>query len=126
MSPAQEVDSHLLFSLKYEQEPAPSHNPVVPQGEDDRESHIGSAMFSSMNLQRPAEPVWLQDWQACLHSMLQHTPSVQKPETHSSSTSHGNPLSFFPHEPFEHCWPAAHSALVEQLDVHWPSDRSQV
>jgi hypothetical protein len=44
----------------------------------------GSGKPAGTNVQWPTDPVWLHDTQAPLHAMLQHTPSVQKPEEQSS------------------------------------------
>jgi hypothetical protein len=68
-----------------------------------------------MGQQVPRRPVWLQVTHAPWQATAQHTPSVQKPDAHSSAFAQLEPFIFRPQLPFTHCTPPAQSAFVAQV-----------
>jgi len=58
----------------------------------------------------------LHDWQGPLQATLQHTPSVQWLEAHSSSAVHTAPPDFWPQLPFTQRCPTAQVPV--QVDWH--------
>ena len=115
--PEHEDWPHTVSSEKSEHEPRPSQRPVLPQVVGSLAAHPGSDRPSEMNVHWPIDPVWLHDTQAPLQALLQHTLSTQKPEAQGWSGSQGLPLMLRPQLPATHCCPAAHWALVVQLEV---------
>lgn len=59
----------------------------------------------------PARPVWLHAKHGPWHEETQHTPSVQKPDAHSSPLAQVAPFILRPHVPFTHATPGAQSLL---------------
>jgi hypothetical protein len=66
------------------------------------------------------------DVHAPLQRVLQHTPSAQKPVTHSESFWHAGAESGPLHEPLVQRWPAAQSASFAHASRHCPVEGSHV
>jgi hypothetical protein len=72
--------------------PAPLHTPVLPQG--GLAPQPLCAVFAATLAQDPALAPTLHAWQVGQAPTPQQTPSVQKPEPHSSAPPQGMPLPF--------------------------------
>jgi hypothetical protein len=76
----------------------------------------GSGTPSAIGQHVPVRPVWLHAKHGPWHEETQHTPSVQKPDAHSSPLAQLAPFILRPHVPFTHATPGAQSLL----DTHAP------
>ena len=73
-----------------EQAPAPLQDD--PQGPVPLVHSPSGSAPATVGLQRPARPVWLQDRQVPLQSLLQQTPSAQWPEAQALSLAQAVPF----------------------------------
>jgi hypothetical protein len=97
------------------QAPAPSHVPSSPQVSEPLSAHWPSGSCpAGMVEQVPAVPARLHDWQIPLHAVVQHAPSSQKPELHSSAVVHAPPSGFLPQLELMQVFGAAQSASFAQ------------
>lgn len=78
------------------QPPSPLHIPLPPHVSGASFLHIpcGSATPAFTGLHSPIIPGWLQLTHAPVQARLQHTPSAQKPEPHSSPQAQARPIPF--------------------------------
>jgi hypothetical protein len=106
--------------------PVPSQVPSRPQlaWVAAAQRDFGSAPPSTTGEQVPTFPVTLQDRQvppvASLQVVLQQTPSVQLPLTHSAGAAQVAPLGLRPHELFVQVLGLTQSALVVQALLQAP------
>jgi hypothetical protein len=106
--------------------PAPSQVPSRPQlvWAAAAQRDFGSAPPSTTGEQVPTFPVTLQDRQvpplASLQVVLQQTPSVQMPLTHSAVAAQVAPLGLRPHELLMQLFGLTQSALVVQALLQAP------
>jgi hypothetical protein len=91
---------------------------------------LGSAPPAATGEQVPTFPVTLQDRQvppvASLQVVLQQTPSVQLPLTHSAAAAQAAPLGLRPHELLMQVLGLTQSALVLQALLQAPVAALQV
>ena len=82
----------------FSQPPNPSHVPVLPQLGSPWSVQIarGSGAAGSTGQQVPVRPASAQDTQPPSQATLQHKPSAQNVEAHSTPVAHFAPFSFLP------------------------------
>jgi hypothetical protein len=102
--------------------PAPSQVPSVPHVIAPWSAHcpIGSAP-SGTSMHRPSLPAIAHDLQVPEHAAVQQTPCAQIADAHSLPPVQVAPGGFGPQLPLTHAAPATQSALVAQVDRHFPS-----
>jgi hypothetical protein len=95
--------------------PAPSQVPSRPQVSAPLSAHWPSGSCPAGIVEHvPAVPARAHELQIPLHSVLQHAPSSQNPELHSSGAVHAPPSGFLPQLALMHVFGAVHSASFEQ------------
>jgi hypothetical protein len=112
--PAHDGSTHTVSAAYIAHDPKPSHAPVWPHFAAPLSLQImrGSGTPWSMGQQVPTLPVWLHETHAPWQATAQHTPSVQKPDAHSSFVLQLMPRILSPQLPAMHCTPGAQSAFV--------------
>jgi hypothetical protein len=114
--PAHDGSTHTVSGPYFAQAPKPSQAPVWPHfvAPLSLQTWRGSGTPWSMGQQVPTRPVWLQLTHAPWQATAQHTPSVQKPDAHSSFFAQVEPFILRPQLPLMHCTPIAQSAFDVQ------------
>ena len=117
-SPAHDGSEHTVSAAYFAHAPKPSHAPVCPQlvAPMSLQTLRGSGLPASMGQHVPKRPVWLHVWHGPWHESAQQTPSVQKPESHSSFFEQLMPFILRPQLPLAHVCPDAQSLLVVQVE----------
>jgi hypothetical protein len=117
--PAHDGSTHTVSGPYFEHRPKPSHVPVSPHFAVplSLQTPRGSGLPRSMGQHVPRRPVWLHDTHAPWHATAQHTPSVQKPDPHSSFFVQLVPFILRPQLPV-----ASHNTPIAQslFDLHEP------
>ncbi len=114
------LDPHDVPAAATRQCPAPSHLPVVPQVVFDVAQLSASLAPSATFAQAPFDVAHV--WHVPQLAVVQHVPSTQLPDVHSSSWLQLEPLDLRPgpHEPLRHTLPEAQSASAVQRCKHAP------
>jgi hypothetical protein len=100
----------------FAQPPSPLQVPFCPQlSTGSTRQRSGSAAPAPSGLHSPGFAGWLQRTHAPVQARLQHTPSAQKPETHSAAEEHAPPSGFLPQLSFMHVRPAQSSSRLQLL-----------
>jgi hypothetical protein len=115
--PAHDGGTHTVSGPYFAQAPNPSHAPVWPHFAAPLSLQIlrGSGTPWSIGQHVPRRPVWLHETHAPWQATAQQTPSVQKPDAHSSFFAQLEPFILSPQLPFMHCTPIAQSAFDAQV-----------
>jgi hypothetical protein len=122
-APTQEMVALQAVLLPQSSQEPPEHLPSVRQVAWPVVGQAASAVPSTTGPQVPSVPDALsaaeQAWQAPLHCVVQHTPSVQNPLVQSPPAAHMAPVPSFPMHtlPLQKL-PAAHWALVVHAPKH--------
>jgi len=100
-SPVHDGTTHTVSAAYFAHEPKPSHAPVWPQlaAPASLQTPRGSGLPESTGQHVPNRPVWLHETHAPLHSSEQHTPSTQKPDSHSALVAQLMPFILGPQLP---------------------------
>ena len=111
---------HIVLGLHRLQPPAPSHWPFVPHdvAGEDAQSPAKSALPAATFEQVPAEPERLHARHVPLHSVSQHTPSMQKVLAQSAAAVQVAPNPLVPQRPSTHIFPATHSVVSWHESMH--------
>jgi hypothetical protein len=116
----QDCPAQIVPTLYFEQPPAPSQRPFVPQvgAFMSTQTPRGSTLSAAIIVHLPGADASAQLRQAPVQSVLQQTPSTQWLDAHSPAAAQLWPSAFGPHEPLTQTWPASHWAFVVHADVH--------
>jgi hypothetical protein len=81
--------------------------------------HFGSGAPAAVGMHCPGFDGLLQVWQVPSQALMQHTPSAQKPLSHSGPVVHGRPIGTLPQLLLTQVLPFAHWLLLLQTRTHW-------
>jgi hypothetical protein len=109
-------DAHVVPDEYREQDPLPSHEPLVLHEGAPSSLQIlrGSVRPSATGTHSPGEDTLLHETHAPSQACAQQTPSAQKFDSHSSALVQRADNGFLPHEPFLQLWLGAHSLSALQ------------